>query len=327
MASVSWARYLLAAAVVVVAVLLSPASSQGFSNTLKSITNPGFPCGQPYGRNGEPPSRRRVSCQIIFPNERNYNFYFNLVMGRAKPDTRDNQKPPTKDISDAICGASPISEHFLVTAAHCIDDKTKSVSAITLGDIDLATDNERNSRPADYEIEVIFAHPEYEFAGSLQRHRAAQDETPIQFNEVVFPYCVSDSPLAPGTVVTASGFGLYNATSQPDHLLEANLTVLAQAACEATYLREGIEDSLRIRYPKLLKGSDIICAIDDVSDACQGDSGGPMYLRKGGKQYLGGIVSGGASCRGNFKSVLPGLYLSLAKHIDFINDSIFTPRI
>ncbi|KAG0728129.1 Phenoloxidase-activating factor 3 [Chionoecetes opilio] len=288
-------------------------------------------CGQPYGRNGEPPSRRRVSRQIIFPDERNYNFYFNLVMGRAKPDTRDNQKPPTKDASEEerFCSASPISEHFLVTAAHCVFDETRPVSAITLGDIDLATDNERNSRPADYEIEVIFAHPEYDPDSQVRYNDIALLRTrlPIQFNEVVFPYCVSDSPLAPGTVVTASGFGLYNATSQPDHLLEANFTVLAQAACEATYLREGLEDSLRIRYPKLLKGSDIICAIDDVSDACQGDSGGPLYLRKGGKQYLGGIVSGGASCRGNFKSVLPGLYLSLAKHIDFINDSIFPPRI
>ncbi|KAG0728130.1 Phenoloxidase-activating factor 3 [Chionoecetes opilio] len=289
-------------------------------------------CGQPYGRNGEPPSRRRVSRQIIFPDERNYNFYFNLVMGRAKPDTRDNQKPPTKDASEEerFCSASPISEHFLVTAAHCVFDETRPVSAITLGDIDLATDNERNSRPADYEIEVIFAHPEYDPDSQVRYNDIALLRTrlPIQFNEVVFPYCVSDSPLAPGTVVTASGFGLYNATSQPDHLLEANFTVLAQAGVRGHLPARGPRGFAQNQVPENAEGKrKSSVGIDDVSDACQGDSGGPMYLRKGGKQYLGGIVSGGASCRGNFKSVLPGLYLSLAKHIDFINDSIFPPRI
>lgn len=32
----------------------------------------------------------------------------------------------------------------------------------------------------------------------------------IQFNDAVFPYCISSSPPAAGTTVIAAGFGFYN---------------------------------------------------------------------------------------------------------------------
>lgn len=315
--------------VAVVVTIPAPAYSQNSASPVqKNIANPDFPCGEPYGPNGEPPSRRRVARQIIFPDDEGYPHYLGLLMFKGEPGTREGETLTAKlSVEDTFCGASVISDHFIVTAAHCVFDATKPVNSVRLGDIDLTSDSERNSRPVDYEIEFIFVHPAYN-EESLVRHNdlaLLKTKDKIQFNDVVFPYCISDQPPPPGTTVTASGFGLYNATTRPDHLLEANFKVMDTKECEDIYLREGQEARLRTRYPSLLQGTDIICAIDDVADACQGDSGGPMFREKNGKQYLEGIVSGGADCRANFKSVLPGLYLSLAKHIDFINAYVYGP--
>lgn len=37
-----------------------------------------------------------------------------------------------------------------------------SVSSVRLGDLDLSQPDEPNSRAQDYDIEVIFVHPDYE---------------------------------------------------------------------------------------------------------------------------------------------------------------------
>lgn len=37
----------------------------------------------------------------------------------------------------------------------------------------------------------------------------------IQFNDAVFPYCIPDEEPPAGTIVTVSGFGLYNASKTP----------------------------------------------------------------------------------------------------------------
>ncbi|XP_063844265.1 CLIP domain-containing serine protease B4-like isoform X1 [Scylla paramamosain] len=332
MARVSWvgrARCLLVV-VVVVMMRTKPAFSQDFPTVAKSIANPDFPCGEPYGPNGEPPAGRRVARQIIFPDEEIYHHYWAQLMHRGEPGVRGGEAPlKPVDETDTFCGASVISDRFLITAAHCIYEAPNPVNSVRLGDINLRTDRESNSKPVDHEITLIITHPGYDPEKSMRHNDLAllMTKEKIQFNDIVFPYCISDQPPAPGTLVTIAGFGLFNATTKPDHLLEANFTVMDTAECEKIYQEHDQEAFLRVRYPNLLQGTDIICATDDTSDACQGDSGGPMFMVKDGKRYLEGVVSGGASCRANFKSVLPGLYISLARHVHFISDYVLGPPV
>lgn len=329
MARVSWASRAVLLLVAVTVMLPAPASAQGAASPVQgSIANPNFPCGEPYGSNGEPPAPRRVARQIILPDFENYQKYLRILLQEAVPDIRSedfilDDEPPE---SAPYCGATVISDHFIITAAHCIYKAPEPITSVTLGDIDLSIEGEENSRAVDYTIADIFVHPGYSNLTSAEYNDVALLKTKekIQFNDVVFPFCISDEVSDPGTIVLISGFGLYNATTQPDHLLEANLTVMDTAECEEIYIQEGLEESLRLRYPDLLQGTDIICATDEVSDACQGDSGGPVLIQRDGKLFLEGIVSAGVSCRGNFKPLVPGLYLSLAKHIDFINEHVFS---
>lgn len=57
--------------------------------------------------------------------------------------------------------------------------------------------------------------------------------------------------------------------STSQHVLEANFTIMDTKECEDIYIENFREHTLRLRYPNLLQNTDIICAIDDVSDACQ----------------------------------------------------------
>ncbi|KAK3862276.1 hypothetical protein Pcinc_031844 [Petrolisthes cinctipes] len=178
---------------------------------------------------------------------------------------------------------------------HCL-------TTVRLGELDFSSENEENSRPADYTIEQIYVHPDYQHTTVIRYNDVAiiRTKEEIQFNEFVYPYCILAEPLPPKTKVIGAGFGLINGTH--DHTAR----------------------QLRQKYPDLLVNRDIICASFPNRDACQGDSGGPLYMNRGGKRYLVGVVgSGGFSCRGAGVSSLPGLYASVADHVDFIDGVIY----
>ena len=68
----------------------------------------------------------------------------------------------------------------------------------------------------------------------------------------------------PATVI---GWGtLTFGGSQPDRLMEVNVTTMTNVKCDKAYPGE--------IFPSL------ICARDDGKDACQGDSGGDTFLNK-----------------------------------------------
>ena len=90
--------------------------------------------------------------------------------------------------------------------------------------------------------------------------------TPIQFRREVSPVCLPNQPETTyeGAVSTVSGWGtLESGGSQPDKLMEVNVTVITNAECNTAYAG-AITDSM-------------ICARDDGKDSCQGDSGGRTY--------------------------------------------------
>lgn len=311
---------------------------------LQTIINPDFECGRPLSRVSV-----RGKRQIVFPDELEA-----IRRQQQEAGTRTNPRQPGQSpqvdneqiiplaapagggsggdanklgVEDTFCGATPIHEHFLLTAAHCVFDPDRPVITVRLGELDFASEGEPHSRPADYLVEQIIVHPDFD-PSKLERYNDValiQTREKIQFNELVYPFCISENAPAPGSLVTGAGFGFVNVTHRPTRLQEADLEVLEASRCEDIFRREQFLPQLRLRYPELLQGKSIFCASYPERSACQGDSGGPLYQDRGDRRFLVGIVGSGVSCRSNGISVLPGLYVDVADHIEFIDSVIYSP--
>ncbi|KAG7157983.1 Phenoloxidase-activating factor 3-like 4, partial [Homarus americanus] len=236
-------------------------------------------------------------------------------------------------VQDTFCGATPISDRYLLTAAFCVFDPVHPISTVRLGELDFSKDNETNARPRDYQIEQIIVHPDYQVSITYHVHRPdspvrsydialLKTVEKISFNDVVFPFCVSSERPSVGTTVIGSGFGLVNETHQSPVLQEVEVEVMALAECEKQYQEAGLLPHLKQAYPNLLNGSKVICAGYPGRGACKGDEGGPLYLDDGqGHRYLVGIVSFTGACKK--ESVMPGIYTNVADHIDFIDSVLY----
>ncbi|XP_047474336.1 serine protease Hayan-like isoform X2 [Penaeus chinensis] len=267
---------------------------------VKSITNPDFPCGGP--------THQEVSLR-------------EAISGRTRTHLLGISGPVGSEILlNVTCGAAPIAPHYLLTAAHCVVNTVYTPRSIHLGANDLT-----NPESAKYDIEEIRYHPDYN-PNSAERYNdiaIIKTTQPIRFSDRVYPFCVSPDEVSHNTPVTVQGYGFVNETSKALYLQEAQLFIVGQQECERAYEREGTLNHLQLRYPFLLQHSDVICAAAYMKDACQGDSGGPLFLQdREGRRFIVGIVSNGKECG----SILPGTYISVAKHINFIDSVLYNTR-
>lgn len=246
-----------------------------------------------------------------------------IFRGRRQAEFVKPSFPPprTSPAPYSSCGAVPVSDRFLVTAAYCVLDPNRPVSSVRLGDLDLTRDGEANSRPAEYDIELIVIHPNFTYNPETQIRYSdlalLKTTRRIEFNEAVFPYCLSPGRPAPGTTVIASGFGYVNETHKPTHLQEGLLSVMHPTVCERLYRSRGKEALLRRAYPNLLQGSGIVCAGHPERGACKGDEGGPLLREDAsGRRFLEGVISFTGDVCGH--NMLPSVSVSIADHYDFI---------
>ncbi|MPC23383.1 Venom serine protease 34 [Portunus trituberculatus] len=65
-------------------------------------------------------------------------------------------------VHDTFCGSTPITDRFLLTAAHCVFDSDQPVRTVRLGELDFSREDEANARPVDYAVEQIIVHPDFE---------------------------------------------------------------------------------------------------------------------------------------------------------------------
>ncbi|XP_069194437.1 trypsin-1 [Procambarus clarkii] len=338
---------------------LCPATCNLCKAPRRSIANPDFVCGLPISPERVPTVPRRS----IFPNNnRKQNAPWNAppfpnFNGRrgssssnggrrraryAEPQLGVSQTVTTPQTSagnpgqqqaerlkveDTFCGATPISDRFLLTAAYCVVDHEHPLTTVRLGELDFSKDNETNSRPRDYTIETIIVHQDYDPSSPVRYNDIALLKTveKIEFNEFVFPYCVSKERPPHNADVTGSGFGLVNETYQSPVLQEVDLKVMSSEECEEVFKKTEYEQQIRKAYPSLFQGKDIMCASYPGRGLCKGDEGGPLSLTvpKGRARYLVGIASFAGTCEKD--TIMPSVFTSVADHIPFIDSVLYGP--
>uniref|UniRef100_G1PVM6 Transmembrane serine protease 11A n=1 Tax=Myotis lucifugus TaxID=59463 RepID=G1PVM6_MYOLU len=201
------------------------------------------------------------------------------------------------------CGATLISNTWLVTAAHCfkknINPREWTVSFGTTINPPLMKRNikriilhEKYHSPArEYDIAVVQFSPRVTFTDDIRRVCLPEASASFQPNSTVY--------------ITGFGALYYGGESQND-LREARLKMISDDVC---------------KQPEVY-GSDIkfgmFCAgyLEGMYDACRGDSGGPLVIKDlKDTWYLIGIVSWGDNCGQKNK---PGVYTMVTYYRNWI---------
>ncbi|XP_067909861.1 suppressor of tumorigenicity 14 protein homolog [Heterodontus francisci] len=212
--------------------------------------------------------------------------------------------------SGNTCGASVISNSWLVSAAHCFQDTPStrySDPNVWLAYLGLHVQLELNNRVVKRDIKQIIVHESYNQQTFDNDIALLELASPVTFTSVIQPICLPDAthnfPVGKSTWITGWG-KLKEDGADAKVLQKAELRIVKRQVCN-TLLSSVVT-------------SRMLCAgyLSGGIDACQGDSGGPMSsVEKNGKVFLAGIVSWGDGCARRNK---PGVYTRAAKYRQWI---------
>jgi len=218
-----------------------------------------------------------------------------------------------------LCGASIISDQWILTAAHCADGLSYGYSNsdynnyILVGEHDMWNENETDATQR-FEIAEVIIHPQYATIMGIDHDVALiRLTTTITFTARVGPVCLPTAGESySGVLATVTGWGTTSSGgSISATLLEVDVPIMSNEECygDDTYYTPGeITD-------------DMICAglVEGGIDACQGDSGGPLVYDDNGNYVLIGVVSWGYGCA---SPGYPGVYARVTYFLDWINSYI-----
>ncbi|XP_037385813.1 transmembrane protease serine 11B-like protein [Talpa occidentalis] len=201
------------------------------------------------------------------------------------------------------CGASLISDRYLVTAAHCFK-KTQNPRNYT---VSFGT---RVTPPyMKHYIQQIIIHEDYVKGQHHDDIAVILLTEKVLFKNDVHRVCLPEAAeiFPPGEGVVVTGWGAVSYDGEMPLLLQkAPVRIIDTNTCNAKEAYNGlVQDTM-------------LCAgyMEGNIDACQGDSGGPLvYPNSRDIWYLVGIVSWGLEC-GRINK--PGVYVRVTSYRNWI---------
>lgn len=217
--------------------------------------------------------------------------------------------------SSVFCGATVISDEWILTAAHCTDGTAASEIQVLLGEHDYWNDNDGQVRMA---ISEIVNHPDYDSSNVDNDFALLRMADKINWAATpnIRPACLPEYTAGDYDqwMSTVTGWGTTSSGGSTSNFLqEVDVQVISNDVCNNAY--GGITENM-------------LCAQDASgnggSDACQGDSGGPLVScgmdgncgTTPGQNYdLIGVVSFGIGCA---QADFPGVYARTTAALDWI---------
>ncbi|AZZ95253.1 trypsin-like serine protease [Hahella sp. KA22] len=199
------------------------------------------------------------------------------------------------------CGASVVSDYYVLTAAHCTSGRSASSFKAVVG---LHRQNDMSDAQVIQVTEVI-NHPGYN-SNTMQNDIAllkVAQKIDEKYTRITLG---APNDIYDGLTTTVIGWGdTSEGGNSPNALQKVDVPVVSLDECRSAYGSSNIHDHN-------------VCAglKQGGKDSCQGDSGGPLFINQAGEFRQLGVVSWGDGCARPNKY---GVYTAVPSFASWIN--------